>query len=175
MVLNRNTLFFAGLVFLSGLLVGSVLTFNLFQKPELYTVTKVIDGDTIDVTLGSTTERVRLLGIDTPETVHPQKPVECFGPEATAEVKKLLEGKKVYLIPDPMNSDKDKYGRLLRYVFLADGEFVNDYLVKNGYAYNYIYEPFQFMKWFAFEEEYAKNRSVGLWGKCYAIAKNNIT
>ncbi len=106
--------------------------------------------------------------MDTPETVHPQKPVQCYGPEASAEARRLLEGKKVYLIPDPMSSDRDKYGRLLRYVFLSNGDFVNDYLVKNGYAYNYIYEPFQFMKWFAFEEESARNGSAGLWGKCLA-------
>lgn len=169
---NRKSLFFIGLIFLSGLLVGSVLTFNFSPKelaiPQLYTVSRVIDGDTIDVTLGHTTERVRLLGLDTPETVHPEKPVQCYGPEASAETKRILDGKKVYLIPDPMSSDKDKYGRSLRYVFLSDGEFVNDYLVKNGYGYNYIYEPFQFMKWFAFEEDFARNNSMGLWGECRA-------
>lgn len=169
---KEKFIFLIGLALLSGILIGSALTYNLFPKekavPQLYNVSRVIDGDTIDATLGSTTERVRLLGIDTPETVHPQKPVQCYGSEASAEAKRLLEGKKVYLIPDPKNSDRDKYGRLLRYVFLADGEFINDYLVKNGYAYNYIYEPFQFMKWFAFEEESARNSSVGFWGKCHA-------
>lgn len=169
---NKKSLFFIGLIFLSGLLIGSGLTSNLFPKevavPQLYTVSRVIDGDTIDVTLGHTTERIRLLGLDTPETVHPQKPVQCYGPEASAETKRLLDGKKVYLIPDHMSSDKDKYGRLLRYVFLSDGKFVNDYLIKNGYAYNYIYEPFQFMKWFSFEEEFARNNSMGLWEKCRA-------
>lgn len=176
---NRDKILIICLVFLSGMVVGSLLTFNLFHKDKevhsLYTVTNVIDGDTIDVSLGSEIERVRLLGIDTPETVHPQKMVECYGTEASAETKQLLEGKMIYLIPDSMSSDRDKYGRLLRYVFLTDGVFVNGYLIKNGYAYNYIYEPFQFMKYFAFEEESARSRGIGLWGKCHAESVENLT
>ena len=78
------------------------------------TVVRVIDGDTIEVEIDGTSYRVRYIGIDTPETVHPQKPVECFGKEASEKNRELVEGKRVRLEKDV--SDTDKYGRLLRYV-----------------------------------------------------------
>ena len=96
-------------------------------------VTRVIDGDTIEIEGG---QRVRYIGIDTPETSHPQKGVECFGREASAENRKLVEGKKVVLEKDV--SEIDKYGRLLRYVYARD-TFVNQYLVIQGYAHSSSY------------------------------------
>jgi len=134
------------------------------EAPTLYRVVEVIDGDTIKVDLGGELETVRLIGIDTPEIANPYNPKEdCFGPEAAQYAKQLLEKQSVYLIKDPMQSNRDKYERLLRYVFLEDGTLINAELVKEGYAFNYIYEPFQFMKQFDYLEKQAKENRMGLW------------
>ena len=131
-----------------------------------YQITRVIDGDTIEVKIKDKQELVRLIGINTPEVDSPYTKEECFGPEASAYVKKLLDKKEVYLISDSNGQDRDKYNRLLRYVFLPNGLFVNVEILKNGYAYNYIYEPFEFMKQFDFWEKEAKESKIGLWGVC---------
>lgn len=129
-------------------------------------VTKVVDGDTIDLESGQT---VRLVGIDTPETVDPRRPVGCFGKEASNETKSLLTGKQVILQKDI--SDKDKYGRILRYVYLPldNGTilFVNDYLVREGFAKVYTYPPdVKFNEQFRQAEIEARENKRGLWGKC---------
>ena len=135
------------------------------EVPALYRVVKVIDGDTIKVDIGGEIETVRLIGIDTPEIVNPYNPREdYFGPEAAQYAKQLMEKQSVYLIPDPMESNRDKYDRLLRYVFLEDGTLINAKLIKEGFAFNYIYEPFQFMKQFDYLEKQAKEKRLGLWG-----------
>ena len=134
------------------------------EAPATYRVVEVIDGDTIKVDIAGKIETIRLIGIDTPEIAGPHNPQDdYFGPEAARYTKKLLENQLVYLIPDPMQSNKDKYNRLLRYVFLEDGTLVNAKLVAEGYAYNYIYEPFQFMKQFDYLEKQAKENQLGIW------------
>ncbi|TAK05196.1 nuclease [Patescibacteria group bacterium] len=105
-----------------------------------WTVSKVVDGDTIDVIASGEEVRIRLLGINTPESVDPRRPVECFGKEASAFAKGLLLGKTVRLEADPTQDDRDRYGRLLRHVFLEDGTHVNLRLVAEGYAHEYTYE-----------------------------------
>jgi micrococcal nuclease len=98
------------------------------------TVTHVVDGDTVDLQIAGTTERVRLLGIDTPETVKPDTPVQCFGPEASARTKALLPDGTAVLVQRDAEA-RDRYGRLLGYVWRrADGRFVNADLVSGGYA-----------------------------------------
>ncbi|MEK6953091.1 MAG: thermonuclease family protein [Nanoarchaeota archaeon] len=160
------------LVIIFGLILAGIVGFFLPHKsliietPTLYKIVGVIDGDTIQVSLNNKEETVRLLGIDTPEVPNPYKPIGCFSEEASNRTKELLKNKSVYLIPDPMSSDRDKYGRLLRYVFLENGYFLNAELIKEGYAYNYIYEPFQFMKEFNRLETIAKEAKLGLWGVC---------
>ncbi|MEK6881792.1 MAG: thermonuclease family protein, partial [Nanoarchaeota archaeon] len=108
-----------------------------------FKVSKVVDGDTIEVLVGDQKESIRFIGINTPETVDPRRPVECFGKEASNENKRLLEGKEVILEKDI--TERDKYQRLLRYVYLplSDGTllFVNDYLVRQGFASVYTYPP----------------------------------
>lgn len=134
------------------------------EASALYRVVEVIDGDTIKVDIGEKIETVRLIGMDTPEIANPHSSREdYFGPEAAQYAKQLLENQSVYLIPDPMQSNRDKYDRLLRYVFLEDGTLINAKLVADGYAYNYIYEPFQFMKQFDYLEKQAKENQLGLW------------
>jgi micrococcal nuclease len=99
------------------------------QPTGLYSVTKVVDGDTITVDLDGKATTLRLIGINTPETVDPRKPVECFGKEASDKAKTLFSGKQVRLEADPTQGELDKYQRLLRYVFLPDGTNIAKYLL----------------------------------------------
>ncbi|MBI4029260.1 MAG: thermonuclease family protein [Candidatus Blackburnbacteria bacterium] len=131
----------------------------------LVNVTRVIDGDTIDVTpdgeIPERSQRVRYIGIDTPETVKPNTPTQCFGKEASAKNKELILGKKVKLEKDV--SETDKYGRLLRYVWVGD-IFVNDYLVRNGYAQASTYPPdVRYQNQFAAAQKEAQENQKGLW------------
>jgi endonuclease YncB( thermonuclease family) len=136
------------------------------QAPGLYRVVRVIDGDTITVDIAGEIETVRLIGIDTPELAGPDNPKgDYFALEAAQYTKQLLENQSVYLIPDPMQSGRDRYDRFLRYVFLEDGTLVNAKLVAEGYAFNYMYEPFQFVKQFDYLEKQAKENRLGLWEK----------
>jgi len=127
----------------------------------LFKVIKVIDGDTIKLENG---EVVRYIGIDTPETVHPSKGVQCFGREASNKNKELVEGKLVRLEKDV--TDRDKYGRLLRYVWVGN-LFVNDYLVRQGYAYVYTYPPdVKYSEQFVQAQREARESNRGLWAVC---------
>lgn len=136
-------------------------------SPDLLLVTRVIDGDTIEVENG---ERIRYIGIDTPETVDPRKPVQCFGKEATEKNKELVEGKQVRLEKDI--TDRDRYNRLLRYVYVADTPkrselFVNFELVKQGFAYSYTYPPdVAHQSEFIAAQEEAQEAGRGLWSTC---------
>lgn len=142
-----------------------------FAGKELAEVVKVVDGDTIEVKLSGQNEikTVRFLGMDTPETVDPRRPVGCFGKEASGETKSLLSNKKVYLEKDI--SETDKYNRLLRYIYLPveSGQllFVNDYLVREGFAKILNYPPdIKFKERFFQAEMEAKVNKRGLWSKC---------
>ena len=127
-------------------------------------VIRVIDGDTIEVNIGGSIYKVRYIGIDTPETVHPSKPVECFGKEASGKNRELVEGKIVRLEKDV--SETDRYERLLRYVWVDD-IFVNDYLVRQGYAYAYTYPPdVKYAEQFAQAQREAEENNRGLWAVC---------
>ena len=130
-----------------------------------YEVVKVVDGDTIDVSINGKVERVRLIGINTPETVDPRKPVECFGVEASNKAKSLLTGKKVVLEDDASQGERDKYGRLLRYVFLEDGTNFNLLMIRDGYAYEYTYNlPYKYQAEFKKAQKEAEVNRGGLWG-----------
>lgn len=124
-------------------------------------VTRVIDGDTIEIQGGM---KVRYIGINTPETVDPKKSVQCFGTESSKENKRLVEGKSVVLVKDI--SDMDRYGRMLRYVY-ADGVFVNEYLVRHGYARVSTFPPdVTFADRFLEAEREARKQNLGLWSGC---------
>ena len=132
-------------------------------------VTKVVDGDTIEVQINERVAKVRYIGIDTPETVDPHRPVGCFGKEASNKNKELVEGKHVLLIKDV--SETDKFNRLLRYIYLkqADNQslFINDYLVREGYAKASAYPPdVRYSDQFKQAEVVAREQKRGLWGKC---------
>ncbi|MEY4025997.1 MAG: hypothetical protein RL438_1510 [Actinomycetota bacterium] len=127
----------------------------------------VVDGDTIDIAIGGNTERVRLIGINTPETKHPTKGVECFGPEASSYTENLLPvGTKLRVERDV--EARDKYGRLLLYVYIAKSNvFVNLDLVLKGYARPMVFEPNTAHKAdFAQAATQAELHNVGLWQAC---------
>ena len=100
-------------------------TESVATDSTLYRVLRVIDGDTIMIDRDGIAERVRMVGIDTPETVHPSKSVECFGREASDKTKSWLEGRRVRLVADSIEGERDKYQRLLGYVYRDDGLFIN--------------------------------------------------
>lgn len=133
---------------------------------ELYKVVKVVDGDTIDISIDGKTERLRLIGMDTPETVDPRKPVQCFGNEASKKAKEMLEGKSVKIEADPTQGERDSYDRLLRYVYLEDGTSFNKKMIEDGYAYEYTYSiPYKYQSEFKKAEEEARNSNRGLWSE----------
>jgi micrococcal nuclease len=139
-------------------------TKSIPSDAKLLDVVKVVDGDTIDVSTDGKTERIRLIGINTPETVDPRKTVECFGKEASDKAKSILSGKKVYLEADITQGERDKYNRLLRYVFLEDGTNFNLQMIKDGYAYEYTYEvPYKYQLEFKNAQKYAQKNLNGLW------------
>jgi micrococcal nuclease len=135
-----------------------LLLFNLTYANDLVTVKRVIDGDTL---LLSNRERVRLIGVDTPETKHPKKPVERFGREAYLFTKRMVEGKEVRLEFDWQK--RDKYGRLLAYVYLTDGTFLNAEIIKQGYGFAYTRFPFKYLEEFRRYEREARENRTGLW------------
>jgi micrococcal nuclease len=125
-------------------------------------VSRVIDGDTIEVRLGGRTVDVRLIGIDTPETVHPTEPVECFGAAASSFTKRQLEGREVRLEFDVERPDR--YGRMLAYVWLADQLF-NEVLVDRGFAQVSTYPPnVMYVDRFLEAQRHAREDDRGLWG-----------
>ncbi len=125
-------------------------------------ILRVIDGDTVEFING---DRLRYIGIDTPEEVDPRKPVQCFALEAAAANKALVEGKMITFHKDV--SARDKYGRWLGFVYLEDGTFVNLKLVEEGFAFAYKYKP-DISKSVEFKEAEAKARGAGfgLWSAC---------
>ena len=133
-----------------------------------YIVKRVIDGDTIELTTG---DKVRYIGINTPELHDPRKLVECYGHEANKYNQQLVEGKTIYLEKDVSNTDK--YGRLLRYVYIDNDSstsprlMVNQLLVNNGYALVSTYPPdVKYVSLFIDAESHARNNNLGLWSSC---------
>jgi micrococcal nuclease len=134
------------------------------------TVERVVDGDTVIVVLadGGARERVRLIGVDTPETVQPDAPVDCFGPEASAfTTTSLPAGSVVWLEADASQGDADRYDRLLRYVWTPAGVMLNHDLVAQGYGREDTYDdPYRYRDAFVAAEATAEGSGVGLWSAC---------
>lgn len=162
---NRLVAAVSVLVFVALAYVGGLLGQRTPEPAgEWYTVTRVVDGDTIVVTKNGMEDRVRLLGIDTPETVHPTKEVECFGKEASNFTTHHLAGERVQLETDQTQGLRDQHDRLLAYVYLGDGSLFNQTLVHEGYAYEYTYdEPYKYQRVFRQAERDAREQKDGLW------------
>lgn len=131
---------------------------------DYYSVTDVVDGDTIKVNINGKVETLRLIGLDTPETVDPRKPVQCFGKEASNKAKEILTGKKVRVEKDSTQGELDKYNRLLAYVYREDGLFYNKYMIEQGYAHEYTYNtPYKYQVEFKAAQKSAQSTQLGLW------------
>jgi len=119
---------------------------------------RVVDGDTL---LLDGDERIRLIGVDTPESVDPRRPVEHFGKEAAAFTRRLAEGRRIRLDFD--HERQDRYGRTLAYIYLEDGTFLNAEIIRQGYGHAYTRFPFRYSEEFRAYEREARERRRGLW------------
>lgn len=138
-------------------------TSNLAGPYEIY---KVIDGDTLTITIDGTNQTVRLIGIDTPEIASSVTAAQCYGAQASQAAKTKLEGQKVYLESDPVSGNTDKYGRLLRYLHLADGTLFNKWMLEEGNAREYTYadQAYKYQTEFKSAQTAAEASKKGLWG-----------
>jgi micrococcal nuclease len=129
-----------------------------------FPVVSVTDGDTLRIDRNGTEDTLRLIGLDTPETKDPRKPVQCFGREASARASQLLSGQRVWISTDPTQGTTDKYGRSLAYVWLPDGRLYNWVMVAEGYAHEYTYDlPYRYQDEFKAAERAADSGNRGLW------------
>jgi micrococcal nuclease len=171
----RLTVFFAVLIVVAYFFNGkSLQTIHIGQSPDTiqgdgkqnytyYKVTKVLDGDTLRISINGTLESVRLIGINTPETIDPEA-VQCFGKEATARMNQLANTEQVRLEFDESQGLRDTYNRLLAYVYLQDGQMLNRKMIAEGYAYEYTYlTPYKYQKEFRDLQNIARTSARGLW------------
>lgn len=134
-----------------------------------YAVTRVVDGDTVKVDVDGTEQTVRLIGVDTPETVHPDQPVECFGPEASAFTTELVDQQPVWLESDPTQGSTDRYGRTLAYIWTGPDTMLNEQLVAGGYGREYTYDTdYRHADLLRSAQQSARSAGAGLWGACGA-------
>lgn len=128
-------------------------------------VIKIIDGDTLEVYHDNKIEKIRMIGLNTPESVDPRRGLECYGIESSDRLKNLLEGKIVKLEEDETQGSLDKYGRALRYIFL-DGININQKMIEEGYGFEYTYKkPYKYQKEFKQSQKIAEENNVGLWNE----------
>lgn len=150
------------------ILAGALLVVVVAQRTwggtgDRFPVVSVVDGDTINVRMGGRVESVRLIGIDTPEMKTQERTAQCFGPEASAAARGLLAGKAVRLEFDASQGRRDRYGRLLAFVWVDDVH-INEWLVRQGYAREFTYSaPYRYQAEFKAAEAEARAAQRGLW------------
>ncbi len=145
------------------------------SQGEVYQVISVVDGDTIKVNYQGKLTSVRLIGVNTPETVDPRKSVECFGLEASNFLKNKLANQTVTLVADPSQTNRDKYDRLLRYVYL-DGVDINLEIIQNGYGYEYTYNvPYVKQSEYKQAQVAASAAGRGLWAANTCAATSAVS
>lgn len=128
------------------------------ETDELFQVIDVTDGDTIKISYKGNIEKVRLLGIDTPERD------ECYFEESTEELEDLVMDESVRIEFDSTQGDRDRFGRLLLYIWVGD-TFINEEMIKKGFAHEYTYNlPYKYQKQFKLIEDFAREKEIGLWG-----------
>ncbi len=136
-------------------------------QPGLYSVEQYIDGDTLAINMNGATEIIRFIGVDTPETHKPNTPVQCYGEAAATYTKqRISQFGKVRLQADPLNTNRDRYGRLLRYIYLPDGTLMDSELIRTGHGFAYLGFPFELADQFAQDQQQAQKDLAGLWGAC---------
>jgi len=135
-------------------------------QPGLYKVTEFVDGDTIKVDMNGKIETIRFIGVDTPETHDPRKAVQCFGVVAAAFTKGYIGTNNVRLESDPLDTNRDRYDRLLRYVYLPNNSLVNAEIIKQGYGFAYTGFPFSKTEDFLSYQRTAREQNKGLWSSC---------
>lgn len=147
-----------------GFLNNRVAEKSTIPVGPYYKVTRVVDGDTLVVNINGVDEKIRLIGINTPETVDSRKTIECFGKEATKRMEELADGELVRLESDDSQGTRDVYGRLLGYVYLQDGQMLNRKMVAEGYANEYTYmTPYKYQQDFRDVQNIARISERGLW------------
>lgn len=160
---------------ITPLLIATILAggWSVFgASEEQAKVLKVIDGDTVHVQLTEgQKEKIRIIGIDTPETKDPRKPVQCFGKEASKQMHKLVNGKTVVLERNPAG-DRDKYKRLLRYISL-NGEDIGAAMIRDGFAFSYKQFPHPRLEEYNLLEREAREAIRGLWGNVCEYSKTH--
>jgi endonuclease YncB( thermonuclease family) len=139
-------------------------------QPGTYKVVEFVDGDTIAVDMNGKTEKLRFIGVDTPETHDPRKAVQCFGVQAAAFTKNLIGTSNVRLESDPLGTNRDRYNRLLRYIYLPNGTLVNAEIIKQGYGFAYTGFPFTKSDEFITDQKTAREQNKGLWAGCTPTA-----
>ncbi len=174
---NKRRMLYIALAIIMGcpILKNGDFSFSPFTQNNTETsetvkayVNRCVDGDTIEVKILTPkawleeTEKIRLIGVNTPETKHPKKKVQYFGKEASAYTKKAMEHQNVFLQFD--QNKRDRYGRLLAYVFREEDSFFLNYrLVYDGFGFAYTKYPFKYKEKFKAAERSARQRNVGLW------------
>lgn len=161
----------AGIILVLGIII--ILVRNYEQKQHITTaqdsrtnaqLVRVVDGDTIVVNINGDEEKVRIIGINTPESVKPNSPVECFGKEASIHITELLNRPGGLIIePDPTQNTRDRNGRLLAHIFVGDIN-IGQQMIADGYAYEYTYRiPYIYESEYRTAESEARNNNRGLW------------
>jgi len=137
------------------------------NKSESVQVVSVTDGDTIKVEIDGSVETVRIVNINTPETVDPRKPVECMGVQASEKMSQFVLDRNVRLQEDSTQQNKDRYDRLLRFVFLEDGTDVGLEMIKLGFATSAPYgsTPHEYLEMYEAAQQSAEQQKLGLWNK----------
>ena len=151
----------------SGVIGESLLANEEIRKSPTYQVLKVLDGDTIHISYNGKDEKVRFIGLDTPETKDPRKPIQCFGREATAKMTEFAENKKVRLEFDKTQGERDKYGRLLAFVYSEDNKNLAYEMIRQGYGNEYTYNsnPYKYQNEFKEAARKAREENKGLWAE----------
>lgn len=151
----------------SGVIGESLLANEEIRKSPTYQVLKVLDGDTIHISYNGKDEKVRFIGLDTPETKDPRKPIQCFGREATAKMTEFTENKKVRLEFDKTQGERDKYGRLLAFVYSEDNKNLAYEMIRQGYGNEYTYNsnPYKYQNEFKEAARKAREENKGLWAE----------
>lgn len=159
-----------GLLTVFAVLVNIMLIPHGDPAPVRGLVTRVVDGDTVHVSVAGHDVDVRLLGVDTPETKKPGTPIQCGGPQATVFAHQHLDGQQVTLTGDPTQQDTDRYHRLLRYIQLPDGSDYSVDVAAAGWARSYVYarKPVQEHAKIEAAQTQAQNAHLGMWAICPA-------